>query len=54
MEAENESVEAVLMEGASVDQLEEESRRLTNEGRMCIVFPSRDLMSQWLRRISAP
>jgi len=49
-----ERVEAVLLEGATIEQLEAASREATAAGRMCIFFPSKALMDLWLRRVSAP
>ena len=54
MEKPKEIVEAILAEGATIEEIESESRRRTEDGMMCIVFPTRDLMNHWLRRISAP
>lgn len=54
MKTTNEKVEAILMEGASIESMEAESRRMAAAGRMCIVFPTKELMNSWLHLISKP
>lgn len=49
-----ERVDAKLLDGATLEELEEASKAATAAGRMCIFFPSKDLMDLWLRRVAAP
>ena len=46
-------VDAIVIEGATPEQIAHESLKATEEGRMCIVFPSQELMNQWLQRTAA-
>jgi hypothetical protein len=52
MQETHEPVAAVLIEGATVEDIERESRRQTEAGQMCIIFPAKYLLDRWVRRIA--
>lgn len=45
-----EQVDALVMDGASNEEIEKESRRLAGLGRMVVIFPTQALMNRWLDR----
>lgn len=49
-----ELVKAILMDGSTVDEQEAESKRQSSVGQMAIIFPSKELMNLWLKRIATP
>lgn len=45
----SEYIDAIVLEGATQEELQEASARATDDGRMCIFFPSQEIMNLWLQ-----
>lgn len=49
-----EAVDALVMDGATNEEIEKESRRLAALGRMVLIFPNQQLMNLWLAQGAKP
>ena len=49
-----EEVDAMVMAGATNEEIEKESRRLAALGRMVVIFPNQQLMNLWLAQGAKP